>query len=282
MEVNELYGKQKIKIIVFVLCLPLLFSCNETGSQKKTNQPTEIKKNGCFAGDCVNGQGTLKLTNGDKYEGSFVAGKYEGQGKLNLANGETYQGGFVAGKKEGQGTYIFANGTKYDGGFKNDDIEGQGTYIFANGDEYEGGFVAGKYEGKGTITYANGTKKEGQWKANNYLGNEQEHLINEAKAEALRQEVAANEARAIAYRQQAEAEKAKAELEEVNSNEYRQAQRRKNNLEIVGKLLGGMTDLHQKGNECRSKCEIYSNEIDEEGGFLSSDTSPRQRCKNAC
>jgi len=40
------------------------------------------------------------------YEGNFVQGKFQGNGKLKLNNGEEYIGSFKNGKVHGSGTYI--------------------------------------------------------------------------------------------------------------------------------------------------------------------------------
>ena len=49
-------------------------------------------------GDCVNGQGTITLGNGDKYEGEFKNDKADGQGAFTNSSGKKYTGEF----KEGQ------------------------------------------------------------------------------------------------------------------------------------------------------------------------------------
>jgi hypothetical protein len=214
------------------------------------------------------GQGTLIYASGDKYTGSFVGGEFEGQGTLIFTTGDKYTGGFIAGIYEGQGVYDYANGNKYIGNFVANKKEGKGTFIFTTGEKYIGNFVAGKYDGEGTFIFANGTQQVGQWKEDKYLGNEQERLINQANAEAQRQRQIAEQAqRDLAYK---------------NSYEARKAEQGKRNLEVIGKIAGGLMDMHQKGNQCRSQCEGYSDEIDTDGGFWGRPSSPRSRCLADC
>ena len=57
---------------------------------------------GKYSGEIVNGepegQGILKMTNGDKYEGAFTAGTFEGKGTYYWADGTSHSGKFHAGK----------------------------------------------------------------------------------------------------------------------------------------------------------------------------------------
>jgi hypothetical protein len=94
---------------------------------------------GCI-GDCINGQGTLTYTSGDKYVGQFKNGQ-----------------------PDGQGTLFYINGNKYIGEFRKNIIDGQGVIIYANGDKYEGMLTNGMREGQGILTYANGGKYVGMW-----------------------------------------------------------------------------------------------------------------------
>jgi curved DNA-binding protein CbpA len=61
-------------------------------------------------GDCINGQGTLTYTVGDKYVGQFKNGQPDGQGAL-----------------------IYVSGDKYVGEFKNNTVSGQGVATYVNG-----------------------------------------------------------------------------------------------------------------------------------------------------
>ena len=76
----------------------------------------------CLKGDCINGQGTYILVDGEKYVseyiGEFKDSRYNGQGTLILASGEKYTGEFKDNKKHGQGTLISSSGEKYTGEFK--------------------------------------------------------------------------------------------------------------------------------------------------------------------
>jgi len=75
-----------------------------------------------------NGQGTLILPDGDKYEGEFKDGERTGQGKFNWSDGDKYVGEFKDGKQDGQGTYTHSDGRKYVGEWKDGYRTGQGTF----------------------------------------------------------------------------------------------------------------------------------------------------------
>ena len=100
----------------------------------------------CVKGDCENGQGTYKYSDGTKYKGQWKNGKLDGQG-----------------------TYIYPDGSKYVGQFEDGQRNGQGTYIYPDGSKYVGQFEDGQRNGQGTYIYPDGSKYVGQWKNNNYI-----------------------------------------------------------------------------------------------------------------
>ncbi len=115
----------------------------------------------CIEGNCINGQGTIKIKNwgarcpspwryGLCFFDSGTKGKYVGQFKNRYAHG--------------QGTYTDVDGSKYAGEWKNSYRHGQGTYTWANGDKYVGEYKDNKKHGQGTETHINGTKYVGEWK----------------------------------------------------------------------------------------------------------------------
>lgn len=116
---------------------------------KDVFQNPENKKNsvGCIIGDCTNGTGNLRYSNGDRYEG-----------------------GFKDGLKHGRGTYNYANGDVYEGEYANDMRHGTGTYSYYNGDIYMGQFVEGKREGQGELLLANGSVEKGLFRNNKFMG----------------------------------------------------------------------------------------------------------------
>jgi len=84
-------------------------------------------------GDCVNGYGTYKYSDGRVSTSYWKNGEREGEGTTILPDGNKYVGEFKDGQYNGQGTYFVANGDKYIGEFKDGVRNGQGTYFHANG-----------------------------------------------------------------------------------------------------------------------------------------------------
>jgi len=112
----------------------------------KLIEPYAFKKNGnlktgCITGDCKNGYGFFKWSNGDIYVGFFK--------NSNLHIGE----------------YKFANGNKYYGQFNSlNQFHGMGRYFFANKDYYGGNFKNGEYSGLGYYYHKTTKKSEkGRW-----------------------------------------------------------------------------------------------------------------------
>ncbi len=141
----------------------------------------------CLRGNCENGEGTYRYSDGSEYSGEFRNAKMHGEGTYTYAgrgekyvgdwrngvingqgtyyyrSGNRYQGEWRNGKKSGQGTYTYANGDKYVGDFENDQPNGQGTYHYSTGDRYVGEWRNGRKNGQG-ILYENGQKIVGEWR----------------------------------------------------------------------------------------------------------------------
>ena len=98
------------------------------------------------------------------YTGDYKGNQYHGQGTLILSNGDKYKGEWKNNVIEGQGTYIWASGEKYIGGLKKGKRSGFGTNIWVNGEKYIGEWKNGKRNGQGTNTDPNGRIQEGIWK----------------------------------------------------------------------------------------------------------------------
>ena len=90
---------------------------------------------GCVKGDCEDGKGIFKYSNGDIYEG-------------------TYRGGL----KDGKGTYTIPDGTTYTGEYLYGQMYGKGILTTPSGDTYSGNYIDGKLDGK--IIYFNSEKNE--------------------------------------------------------------------------------------------------------------------------
>lgn len=100
---------------------------------------------GCLHGDCEEGYGLYRYTEGDRYFGDH-------------ANGT----------REGFGTYYFQNGNKYIGEWKNGAIDGFGVFYWADGAKYIGHFTQTTKNGYGVYYYSDGTKSIGVWENDVY------------------------------------------------------------------------------------------------------------------
>ncbi len=96
---------------------------------------------GCTAGDCQNGYGQMKWSNGDFYSGFFS------NGSLSM------------------GTYEFGNGDKYYGTYNSQNqLHGFGRYYYKDGRYYGGEWSNGQQHGKGYLLGVNITDKQiGEW-----------------------------------------------------------------------------------------------------------------------
>ena len=87
----------------------------------------------CTEGNCENGKGTYKYSDGAKYKGQWKNSRLDGQGTLTYLDGSKYMGQWKNNQRHGQGTYIYPDGSKYIGQFKDGQKHGQGTYIYPDG-----------------------------------------------------------------------------------------------------------------------------------------------------
>ena len=163
---------------------------------------TPVVFKGEFHNDRIEGDGIMKLSNGDIILGNFKDGLPVRKIQCKYANGDQYIGNLAQnGNRVGNGILINKTGT-YEGPFKNNLKHGRGSLITENyeihgefildkfvtgefidkhgnkfksaksnqdsdskGKEFEDGlFVKGRLEGMGSITYANGEKYEGSFK----------------------------------------------------------------------------------------------------------------------
>lgn len=116
----------------------------------------------CLDGDCRNGTGRYRYSNGDVYTGKFWNGRPHGRGVCRYSGGEVYSGMFDKGIIHGNGVYTFPGSEQFSGSFLKGTMQ-FGTYTFNNGDKYTGWFFKGKKNGEGTYYYANGYRYEGLW-----------------------------------------------------------------------------------------------------------------------
>ena len=124
---------------------------NKPGDSGNSTNPGQ-----CISGDCKNGFGEFKTSDGTIYKGNFTNSKLEGKGQYTEADGTKYIGDFKNDKFEGKGEITLPDGAKYVGDFKKDQFEGKGEFTDATG-TYVGDFKNDKFEGKGTLTNTTGT-----------------------------------------------------------------------------------------------------------------------------
>lgn len=102
--------KRKYFVIIMAsLSVFLFLRCNSLIASTKICILRCDTDTGCVAGNCVNGTGTYKYSNGD-----------------------CFTGGFKNGKRNGQGTCVYISGDKYVGEWKDDLFDGKGAYYFSN------------------------------------------------------------------------------------------------------------------------------------------------------
>jgi hypothetical protein len=91
-------------------------------SRRATTAPARMSEgagSGCAVGDCRDGRGSYRWSNGSSYTGSFRNFKQHGQGTLVYANGASYVGGWKDGRRHGYGSYTELDGRQHVGGWKN-------------------------------------------------------------------------------------------------------------------------------------------------------------------
>ena len=174
---------------------------NTNNNNTNNNNTKTTTTESCISGNCTNGYGKLKLSNGTTGEGFFTNGKLNGYGVETYLNTDNYSGNFVNNVKSGYGIYYWKDtNTQYYGQWENDNINGYGYLvkdgkttaagIYTNGNLTKDLLVAFKAEklsngnclgncvdGYGTKTYDNGDGYTGifyngkPYKAGNYRWN---------------------------------------------------------------------------------------------------------------
>lgn len=85
--------------------------------------------NGNCVGDCDNGFGYYKYTDGSYYVGFYTNKKQNYIGSYVFSNGTAFIGEWFNGNRTGQGTETYTNNTNYRGGFVNRKRQGLGVYV---------------------------------------------------------------------------------------------------------------------------------------------------------
>jgi hypothetical protein len=136
--------------------------------------------NDVFIGTLIDGifNGTIKLNNGDQYDGEYKGYGKGGKGMMTYKNGDVYDGQWKEHIKEGKGKMRYSNGDEYDGEWKGDKKDGQGSMKYASKEltphndsktlpvhvlTYEGGWKNDLYHGEGTLDMSNNVRYQGSW-----------------------------------------------------------------------------------------------------------------------
>lgn len=140
-------------------------AASASGPQDMDLQAGDTRFTGRFArdGDALTGNGQVRWTSGDTFNGDIVKGQRHGQGSFVWASGQRYSGSWVNDQPQGQGQMGFANGDQYEGAVAQGLPHGQGRMRYASGDAFEGQFNRGKPDGQGQYRWANGQSYEGPW-----------------------------------------------------------------------------------------------------------------------
>jgi hypothetical protein len=79
------------------------------------------------ADDPLQGQGVIKLKDGEAIFGTWRDGELVGEAKIVYPNGSSYVGEMKLNLRHGRGVHVFSSGLKYEGDFKKGNIEGFGV-----------------------------------------------------------------------------------------------------------------------------------------------------------
>jgi hypothetical protein len=120
---------------------------SKTLLQERTSTGT-----GCIVGNCTNGPGVYKYSNGTFYFGYFKNGRRNGFGRLDLKNGKQYFGEFDMDNYSGMGTYVISEYNYYVGEFANNTFNGQGVMYYSKTSYKAGYWKGGHYQGTSIAT----------------------------------------------------------------------------------------------------------------------------------
>lgn len=126
---------------------------------------------GCVTGDCANGYGVYKHTNGEIYEGFFKNGNYNGYGIYAWISGATYAGEWKDGARNGDAVIYYSDGTSGGAVYSADAFQsGFQKYTYETGESFEGNVKDGEFNGFGYLKFPNGDSYQGVFADNNYNG----------------------------------------------------------------------------------------------------------------
>jgi hypothetical protein len=78
------------------------------------------------------GRGTLKVENGDVYEGEWRNGRRHGQGVYTWATGDLYTGPWNRNRRHGHGVFVWSDGRLYDGEYNMGKREGTSLNMYCS------------------------------------------------------------------------------------------------------------------------------------------------------
>jgi len=94
------------------------------------------------------GNGTLRVDNGDVYDGEWSNGQRHGEGVFASVEGDVYRGGWHEDKFHGHAVYVWSDGRLYRGQYVNGNREGEGIMTFPYGATYRGDYRSVSLNGK--------------------------------------------------------------------------------------------------------------------------------------
>jgi hypothetical protein len=110
------------------------------------------------------GSGTLRLAEGDVYDGDWKDGKRHGHGVFVTLDGDIYNGGWTEGAYHGYGVFVWSAGKIYRGDYVNGERHGQAVMTWPYGANYQGEYANDKRNGKGIYVYADGRCYTGEYR----------------------------------------------------------------------------------------------------------------------
>jgi len=134
----------------------------------------------CVLGDCENGYGVFKESNGDIYSGEWKDGMKNGFGYLEINEGGYYFGQFKDDKKEGFAYFISPVRNVYFGEMKENKKSGYGYYEYPNDiGFYRGEFLNDVRHGIGV--YADVSGEKDRWHMGDWINDEPQGKAKKAK-----------------------------------------------------------------------------------------------------
>ena len=157
-----------------------------------------------FVDDCLNDLEPIKKQPLGDYVGKISKNKRDGQGGLRMSNGDVYKGGFKNDKRHGTGICQFASGAIYKGDWREDQPMGQGILysgkneiiegrfengaaphgrvkiMFQDGSYFDGSYSNHRRRGQGLMIYPNGEWYEGEWDDDKRVGRGKMHFSNKS------------------------------------------------------------------------------------------------------